>query len=119
MELKKIGKRRMNKRGQQIMVTLLFLFLAVATLIALLPAFVSMVDSGKQSDSLNCVGFVYNGDASNPLSYNATIGTKSSIGCMALNLYLPYIVLGTLVAGVGYLFYKGATGQQQQYNPYG
>jgi hypothetical protein len=115
MKLGKIGKRRMNRRGQQIMVTLLFLFLAVATLIALLPAFVSMIDSGKQSDSLNCAGFVYNGDANNPLSYNATIGTKSTIGCLAINLYLPYIVLGCLIAGVGALFYRQVGGQQQQY----
>ena len=107
-------KRRMNKRGQSglmdLPINLLMLFIAVTFLVALIPAFVEMQDMAQQSTSLNCVGYTYNGDALSVLSYNSTIGTKSSIGCMAIKLYIPYIVLGVLIAGVAIIFY----GRSQQ-----
>ena len=95
-------------------INLLMLFIAVTFLVALIPAFVEMQDMAQQSTSLNCVGYIYNGDATNVLSYNATIGTKSSIGCMAIKLYIPYIVLGVLIAGVAIIFY-GRNQQPQQF----
>lgn len=102
----------MDKKGSllDLPINLLMIFIAITFLVALIPAFAEMQDTAQQSDSLNCVGFKYNGDANAVLSYNATIGTKSSIGCMAIKLYIPYIVLGVLVAGVAILFY----GRQQQ-----
>lgn len=103
---------KMDKKGSllDLPINLLMIFIAITFLVALIPAFAEMQDTAQQSDSLNCVGFKYNGDANAVLSYNATIGTKSSIGCMAIKLYIPYIVLGVLVAGVAILFY----GRQQQ-----
>ena len=106
-----------NKRANGLMdlpVNLLMLFIAVTFLVALIPAFVEMQDMAQQSTSMNCVGYIYNGDADSTLSYNATIGTKSSIGCMAIKLYLPYIVLGVLIAGVAIIFY-GRSQQPQQF----
>ena len=104
----------MNKKGSlmDLPVNLLMLFMAVTFLVALIPAFAEMQDVAQQSDSLNCVGYT---DTLNPtLSYNATIGTKSSIGCMAIKLYIPYIVLGVLIAGVAILFYGRQQNPQQQ-----
>ena len=104
----------MNKKGSGLMdlpVNLLSLFIAITFLIALIPAFVEMQDMAQQSDSMNCKGFVYQGRATDPLSYNSTIGTKSSIGCMAIKLYLPYIVLGVLIAGVAIIFYGRSQSQ--------
>ena len=92
---------------------LLILFISITFLVALIPGFVTMIDQAQQSDSMNCAGFKYNGDAGNPLSYNETIGTKSSIGCMAIKLYVPYIVLGVLIAGVAVLLGMSGGGQQQ------
>ena len=107
-----------NKRGQSglmdLPINLLMLFIAVTFLVALIPAFVEMQDMAQQSTSLNCVGYTYNGDADAVLSYNATIGTKSSIGCMAIKLYIPYIILGVLIAGVAIIFY-GRNQQQPQF----
>jgi len=111
-------KCRMNKRGQSglmdLPINLLMLFIAVTFLVALIPAFVEMQDMAQQSTSLNCVGYSYNGNTTHTLSYNATIGTKSSIGCMAIKLYIPYIVLGVLIAGVAIIFY-GRNQQAQQF----
>ena len=97
----------MNSKGSlmQMPINLLMLFISITFLVALIPAFVEMQDMAQQSTSMNCVGYTYNGNAAHSLAYNATIGTKSSIGCLAIKLYLPYIVLGVLIAGVAMIFY--------------
>ena len=107
----------MNNKGSlmSLPVNLLMLFIAVTFLVALVPAFVEMQDMAQQSDNLNCKGFVYDGSATNVLSYNSTMLTKSSIGCMAIKLYIPYIVLGVLIAGVAMIFYGRMGGGQQQF----
>lgn len=99
-------------------VNLLMLFISITFLIALIPGFVEMQDIAQQSDGLNCVGYVDNGNTTNVLSYNATIGTKSSIGCMAIKLYIPYIVLGVLVAAVAMIFYGKTMGGGQDQQAY-
>jgi len=101
-------------------INLLMLFISVTFLIALIPGFVEMQDMAQQSDGMNCKGFVYvnsSGDAdpTNALSYDAGIGTKSSIGCLAIKLYLPYIVLGVLIAGVALIFYGRGMGGGQEF----
>jgi len=98
MKLKSIGHFG-NRRGQVIMVNLLLFFMALAVLVAMIPAMKAMLDITQQSDSLNCPGYTVNGDATNKLSYNASLST-STLSCMAINLYLPYIILVVLVAGV-------------------
>jgi hypothetical protein len=112
MNKQKLRSLSQNKKGSlmQLPVNLLMLFITITFLIALIPGFVEMQDMAQQSDQMNCKGFVYNGDPGNALSYNSTIGTKSSIGCMAMKLYLPYIVLGVLIAGVAVIFYGRQTG---------
>lgn len=113
----------MNKKGSlmDLPVNLMMLFMAITFLIALIPGFMQMQSVAQQSDNLNCYGFAYNGDANNRLSYNATLaagGQTSTIGCLAIKLYVPYIVLGVLVASVAYIFYGrtfGSGGGQQQY----
>ena len=109
----------MNNNGNlmSMPINLLMLFITITFMIALIPGFVEMQDMAQQSDQMNCKGFKYEGSSTHPLAYNDTIGTKSSIGCMAIKLYLPYIVLGVLIAGVAMIFYGQAMGggQQQQY----
>ena len=102
-----------DRRGNlmSLPINLLVLFISVTFLVALIPAFVEILNNAQQSDNLNCVGYKVDGDASNALSYNSTIGTRSSVGCMAIKLYIPYIVLGVLIAGVAMIFYgKGIGG---------
>lgn len=106
----------MNNRGfVGLMVGILFAFLAITMLITLLPGFVTIIDYGKGSNALNCVGYIDTDSSDGNQSYNATVGTKSSIGCLALTLYIPYLVLGILIAIVGKIFYDRSTGQQSPY----
>jgi len=90
-------KSKMNNKGQfGIIVQLLILFLAVTFLIALIPGFSGLIDSGLSYQSgLNCAGAI---------DYNSTLGERSTIGCLGLKLYIPYIVLGVLVVLVARLF---------------
>ena len=105
-----------DKRGAGLMdlpMNLMVLYIAVTFLVALIPGFVEIIDQAQQSDNLNCVGYKYQGcDADScVLSYNSSIGTKSSIGCMAIKLYIPYVVLGVLIAGVALIFYGRSMGE--------
>lgn len=117
MDKKKKKKKAMNKKGNiaHLMVSLLVGFMAVVLLVALIPGFVDILDIAQQSDNLNCKGFSYNGDVNNTLSFNATIGTKSSIGCLAIRLYLPYLILAVLLGIVMYILYDKGTQQQPYY----
>lgn len=105
----------MNKKGSlmSLPMNLLILFIVVTFLIALIPGFVEMQNMAQQSDNLNCAGYKYNGDATAVLSYNSSLATNS-IACMAIKLYLPYIVLGVLIAGVALIFYGRSMGGQDQ-----
>jgi len=111
-----------NKKGSlmSLPINLLMLFITITFLVALIPGFAEMVDMAQQSDGMNCVGYAHDGHlpGTDSLSYNATLsGKTSSIGCLAIKLYIPYIVLGVLIAGVALIFYGRSTmgGDQPQY----
>ena len=110
----------MNKKGNimQLPMNLLVLFIVVTFFVALLPGLVSILDMAQQSTSLNCAGYKENGNPSDSLSYNSTIGEKSTIGCLAIKLYIPYIALGVLLGAVALIFY-GRSGGDQQMSAYG
>jgi xanthosine utilization system XapX-like protein len=103
-------KAQMDMAG--LMIGLLWALIMVSLLIGLVPAFVDLLGIGMNSEGLNCKGTV---DATNPsLSYNATIGEKSSIACLGMKLYLPYLVLGVLMGIVGKLLYNRTQPQLYQ-----
>ena len=93
---------REDKSGQMVIINMLFLIMALAVLIGLVPAIRSLTDIAKQSDNLNCPGFDYDKSGTigtNVLDYNSSLASET-LGCIAFNLYLPYIVLVVLIAGV-------------------
>jgi hypothetical protein len=103
INLKKISrgqnKKKMNKRGQVMMINLLFLLCTVAVMVALIPEFNTLLNMSQQSNALNCDGYYYNGDVNNSLSHNATLPTNV-LACLSISLYLPYIIMAVLIAGV-------------------
>lgn len=92
----------MNNRGQMIMINLLFLLMTIAVLVALIPALNAILNIAQQSDGLNCPGYKLGGDANNSLSYNSSF-PSNTLSCLAIQLYLPYIVLAVLIGGVSRL----------------
>ena len=103
-----------EKGGQMIMIQLLFLFMTITIMIALIPAMKSILNIAKQSDNLNCPGYEYGGDPTNVLSYNSSLETETT-ACLAINLYLPYILLIVLIGGVSRLIAGQVMGGQQQF----
>ena len=102
----------MNNKGNlmQLPVNLLMLFITFTFLVTLIPGFAEMQGMAQNNDNLNCKGYVDYDDAS--LSYNSSQAEVSSMACLAIKMYLPYIVLGVLIAGVAIIFY--GRGEQQQ-----
>ena len=110
-----------DKKGQSSLmslpVNLLMLFIAITFLVALIPAFVEMQNMAQEQENLNCHGYVAytsTGAVDTVRSANDSRASNSTIGCMAIKLYLPYIVLGVLIAGVAMIFYGRTMGGQQQ-----
>lgn len=87
-------------------------FMVITMLIALLPGFVDMFDIAQNSQNLNCVGYTDTIISDGNYSYNATIGARSTIACLAMKLYLPYIVLAVLIGLVVKILYDKGTSQQ-------
>lgn len=105
----------MNNRGQMILVNLLIFVMIVAVLVALIPALNALLNIAQQSDGLNCNGYSVNGDPNAHFSYNSSLPTNT-LACVAIRLYLPYIVLVVLIGGVAKLLgsrmFGGETVQQ-------
>lgn len=98
----------MNNRGN-IMINFLYFTIAVAVIVMFISPIKTFVDMAQQSDNLNCKGFIYNGDVNNSLSFNSTLDGGASgdpTSCLAIKLYLPYILLVALVAGFARILYN-------------
>jgi hypothetical protein len=111
----------MDKKGgmMDMPINLLMLFIVVTFFVALLPGMVQMINGAQAVTSLNCHGYrAYADDGSIdwPNSANDTRAEASSIGCIAIKLYVPYIALGVLVGIVMLVLYGKSQdlGQQQQ-----
>jgi len=77
--------------------------MALGVMVAFISPINSFLDLAQQSDSLNCKGFIYDGDSTHALSYNNTLdggASGSPLACISIKLYLPYILLVFLVAGL-------------------
>ena len=99
MLLLKRKKKTDNKKGQVMMINLLFLLMTVAVMIALIPQFNTLLNMAQQSNALNCQGYYYQGNVNSSLSYNASL-PSNTLACLSIDLYLPYIVMAVLIAGV-------------------
>lgn len=113
----------MNKKGN-IMISLMIFIMALGVMIAFISPINDFIDIAQQSDNLNCKGFVYDSNVSNPLSFDNQSNNGQSgspIACLALKLYLPYILLVFLIGGLAGVLggktdqYFDIGSQQQQY----
>jgi hypothetical protein len=92
----------MNNKGNVMINTLMFI-LALGVVIAFISPINEFLGLASQSDALNCKGYIFDGNVNHSLSFNSTLNggaSGSPIACLALKLYLPYILLVFLVGGV-------------------
>ena len=95
----------MNNKGN-IMLSLLFFIMALGILVVFISPINDFLDIAQQSDNLNCKGFIYDGSSTNTLSFNDTKHNNvsgSPLACLAIKLYLPYILPTFLIAGIMFL----------------
>ena len=92
----------MNNKGN-IMLSLLFFVMSLGVMIAFISPINDFLDIAQQSDNLNCYGYIYNGNVNHTLSCNGSLNNNQSgspLACLALKLYLPYILLVFLIGGI-------------------
>jgi hypothetical protein len=92
----------MNNRGN-VMLSLFFFLMALGIMVVFVSPINDFINLMQQSDSLNCRGYIHNGNVNNTLSFNSTLNggnSGSPLSCLALKLYLPYILLTFLIAGL-------------------
>lgn len=92
----------MNRRGNVIL-GLLFFLMALGVMVVFISPINSFLDLAQDSSSLNCKGFIYNGNVNHTLSFNSTLhggASGSPLACLSLKLYLPYLLLVFLIAGM-------------------
>ncbi len=111
----------MNKKGLNVMLSLLMFIMALGVLFAFISPINSFIDMAQQSDALNCNGYIHNGDIMDTLSFNNTShggNSGSPLACLSLKLYLPYIILVFLVGGIGSVLAGRAFGLGEEQPPY-
>lgn len=96
-----------GKQGQQLLVGIMIMVMAVILFIAILPAIKSIMDDARSCEYLNCAGYV-DIDAtgascgSSNKSYSEA-ADEDGLSCTILDLGIPYLILGVLVGLVGKL----------------
>lgn len=93
-------KSRSNKKGQVMIFNLVILIMTIVVFVGLLPVLSDTIYTAKDQGSLNCKSND-NKCATNQAvpCYNSSIPT-STMACAMMDLYVPYIVIIVLIAGV-------------------
>ena len=97
-----------------LMVGLLFVFMIIAVLVALIPGMTEMIGLSQDSTALNCPGYAYNGDADHYLSYNSSKQSNTT-ACLGIKLIVPFLILCVLGGVVTRLL----AGESEVQTPYG
>ena len=98
---KHTGGKRMkdlknDKSGQYLMMNLLVLVFTLMIMVALIPLLNQILNLAQDNENLNCASF----NGTNP--YNSSLPTNA-LACLAIQLYLPYIVLVILIGSIARL----------------
>jgi len=97
---------RKSKRSQVMIINLIFLVMTIVVFVALIPVLRDMMNSARDQTGLNCksnlnkcttVGSVTNNDEAP--CYNRSQSSET-VACSLIDLYIPYIVIVVLLAGV-------------------
>jgi hypothetical protein len=113
-----ILKEKKNKKGQVIIINLLFLVMTIVVFVAMIPVLQEQINLARHQTALNC-GSNANVCSTSPgvPCYNSSL-PSSNISCALIDLYIPYIVIIVLIAGVAKLMSNRVesfmTPQQQQ-----
>jgi hypothetical protein len=106
-----IGKK--NRKGQAIIINIIFLVMTIVVFVAMIPVLREQINNARGQDALNCESC---SDHPGSCIYNSS-KNQETVACAMIDLYIPYIVIVVLIAGVAKLLSNRAeafmTPQQQ------
>jgi membrane protein insertase Oxa1/YidC/SpoIIIJ len=89
----------MNNKGGFLIGMLMFI-ISVLLLVAVLPIFSTIFNVARQSDHLNCAGYIdHIGVGTSNMSYNSSYSTDT-ISCVAVDIGVPFLVLAVIIGGI-------------------
>tara|TARA_R100001132_G_C3197655_1_gene46597 strand:- start:231 stop:557 length:327 start_codon:yes stop_codon:yes gene_type:complete len=97
-----------GKQGQALMIGLLMLIFTLMILVTIMPVLNQILSQAQNSQNLNCAG--YNDTTTAGKSYNSSLPTND-IACLAIKLYMPYLVLAILLGSISRLIYRKRGGE--------
>lgn len=113
-------RKKMNNRGQVIIINLLFLVMTIVVFVALLPVINTQINNARDQSVLNCASNTNVCSVTPAVPCYNSSKPKEDIGCALLGLYVPYIVIVVLIATVAKLMANRVEGfmSPQQQAPY-
>ena len=107
-------RRQMNNKGQMFMVKLMLIVMSIMILTAFIPVLRTTMDTARHQDALNCKSNVNVCSTSTEIPcYNSSKSAETT-SCLALDIYLPYIILAVIMGGVMFLLAGDMMGMNQQ-----
>ena len=105
-----------GKKGQIFMIKLMLIVMSILILTAFIPILRETIDNARHQDALNCKSNLNACGTNNAVPcYNSSKDAETT-ACLALDIYLPYIVLAVIMVGVMFLMMGDmfGFGRQQQ-----
>jgi hypothetical protein len=96
-------KRSKNKRGQVLIINLIFLVMTIVVFVAMIPVLREQLDNARHQDALNCKSDMNQCDTNSAVPCHNGSKNSETVGCAMIDLYIPYIVIVVLIAGVAKL----------------
>ncbi len=112
-----------NKNGQMFMIGIMILIMSLLIFIATLPAVSQVLQDSQGCSNLNCAGYVDQGATGSGCSVTNQSylpgGNNNALSCTIIDLIIPFIVLGVLIALITMLMSGRLTDRQEpQYGGY-
>ena len=121
-EVKSPKKYMKGKRGQMFIIGIFMLIIALIIFIATLPAISELVNNSRGCGNLNCAGWVDKDSSaatcgSTNTSYRSDLETNT-LSCTIIDLFVPFLILGVLMAGIIKLIYDKLHKEPTEAPPY-
>jgi len=118
--------RNDNKRGQVIIINIIFLVMTIIVFIAMLPVLNEQINNARHQDSLNCASNINKCETNDGSPCYNSSKEKNSTACAMIDLYIPYIVIIVLILSASKLmanrvdsFFGAAAQPAPAYGGYG
>jgi len=111
-------QRGKNKQGQAFMIGIMVAIMSLLIFVSTLPAVKETINVGRGCSYLNCNGYVDNGATGDGCSatnqtYMSTL-EEDTLACTVLDLAIPFLILGILIALVYKVMRRESVDQPQQ-----